>query len=66
MTVRMTHPDLPDQPIQVLEAAVPVHRASGWRTDADNGITTPEPPATAPEPAAGKRRTESTATTGKE
>lgn len=29
--VRMTHPDLPDQPIEVDEASVPHHQASGWQ-----------------------------------
>lgn len=28
--VRLTHPDLPDQPIDVPEAAVPHHARAGW------------------------------------
>lgn len=47
MTVRMTHPDLPDAEIEVAESAVAVHRASGWRTDDENGS---RPPATPPPP----------------
>ncbi|MFR0354169.1 hypothetical protein [Streptomyces sediminimaris] len=27
----LTHPDLPDQPIEVDEASVPHYRASGWQ-----------------------------------
>lgn len=31
--VTMTHPDLPDQPIDVDEVSVPHYRASGWQVD---------------------------------
>ncbi len=31
--VTMRHPDLPDQPITVNEAAVPHYQASGWEVD---------------------------------
>jgi hypothetical protein len=31
--VTMTHPDLPGQPIEVGEAAVPHYQASGWQVD---------------------------------
>ncbi|MFE2041675.1 hypothetical protein ACFXAZ_12225 [Streptomyces sp. NPDC059477] len=31
----MTHPDLPDQPIEVDEAAVPHHQAAGWQIAED-------------------------------
>ena len=34
MGTRMTHPDLPGQPIDVVDPrGVPIHRQSGWRTD---------------------------------
>lgn len=66
-TVRMTHPDLPDQPIEVPESAVPIHRRSGWRTAEDDGTSEPvAAPAASTDPAAAKRRTESTAIPGKE
>lgn len=29
-TVRMSHPELPDQEIAAPESAVPIHRAAGW------------------------------------
>lgn len=29
--VTMTHPDLPEQPIEVDEASVPHHQAAGWQ-----------------------------------
>ena len=31
-TVKMSHPDLPGQDIEVSTLAVPIHRQSGWRT----------------------------------
>lgn len=35
MSVTMTHPDLPDQPITVREDAVPTYQASGWQVSED-------------------------------
>jgi hypothetical protein len=29
--VTMTHPDLPEQPIEVDEVSVPHHQAAGWQ-----------------------------------
>lgn len=46
MTVRMTHPDLPDQPITVSELAVPHYGSAGWEVTDDAG---PEPAAPAPD-----------------
>ncbi|MFE2046360.1 hypothetical protein ACFXAZ_36660 [Streptomyces sp. NPDC059477] len=40
----MTHPDLPDQPIEVDEAAVPHHQAAGWQI-AENPPTKKTPTA---------------------
>ncbi|MGA5076254.1 hypothetical protein ACPC37_01305 [Streptomyces griseoincarnatus] len=31
----MTHPDLPEQPIEVDEASVPHHQAAGWQVSED-------------------------------
>lgn len=31
MTIRMTHPHLPGQPVEVADSAVPHHRAAGWQ-----------------------------------
>ncbi|WP_228915906.1 hypothetical protein [Streptomyces sp. DH20] len=42
--VTMTHPDLPEQPIEVDEASVPHHQAAGWQV-AEN--PPPEPKAVA-------------------
>lgn len=33
--VRMTHPDLPNQPIDVTEESVPHYQASGWQVAED-------------------------------
>ncbi|MET8826524.1 hypothetical protein ABZX40_28355 [Streptomyces sp. NPDC004610] len=44
----MTHPGLPDQPIEVDEAAVPHHQAAGWQIAED--------PPTTRKPAARSRR----------
>ncbi|MFE9923270.1 hypothetical protein ACFYQA_17295 [Streptomyces sp. NPDC005774] len=33
--VRMTHPDLPEQPIEVDELSVPHHQAAGWQVAED-------------------------------
>ncbi|MDX2681106.1 hypothetical protein [Streptomyces soliscabiei] len=33
--VRMTHPDLPAQPIEVDEASVAGHQAAGWQVAED-------------------------------
>ncbi|MFF4746789.1 hypothetical protein [Streptomyces sp. NPDC001268] len=47
MTVRMRHPELPeDQQIDVFETAVPMHRAAGWVV-----VEEPEPEPKADDPA---------------
>lgn len=54
-TVKMSHPDLPGQDIEVSTLAVPIHRQSGWRTaDEDPKDTSKTTPAAATGPAKGK------------
>lgn len=54
MTVRMRHPDLPDdQQISVGEAAVPLHRAAGWLVVEEHS---PAEAAPSSEPARKRRR----------
>lgn len=43
--VPMTHPNLPDQPIEVLPEQVPAFEDSGWATD---GATADDPPPVPP------------------
>jgi hypothetical protein len=66
----MTHRNLPGQPIDVPETAVPIHRRSGWRTADEEGTekATPAPPAdtAAPEAAAAKRQSPTAQNIGKE
>lgn len=45
--VTMRHPDLPEQPIEVDEAAVPIHQASGWELDANPPVVSVTKPRTA-------------------
>lgn len=49
MSVRMTHPDLPDQPISVSELAVPHYGSAGWEVadEAGPGAPASDAPATA-------------------
>lgn len=64
MTVRMTHPNLPDQPIEVPPDAVSGHRRAGWLTDEDLEKQVEAAP---PTRVASTRRTEfPAASTGKE
>lgn len=41
--VRMTHPDLPEQPIEVDEMSVPHHQAAGWQVADDQPQLPPAP-----------------------
>ena len=57
MTVRMRHPDLPnDQQISVDEAAVPLHRAAGWAVVEAPAPESPEQAEDSSEQPARKRR----------
>lgn len=47
MSVRMEHPDLPDQPIDVDELAVASHRAAGWESAPADAVVPAKTPADA-------------------
>ncbi|WP_426568090.1 hypothetical protein [Streptomyces canus] len=64
MTVRLRHPELPDeQTIDVAESAVPLHRAAGWvvvedapATPAETSEAESNSEAEAPQPPAVRKR----------
>ncbi|MFD3483780.1 hypothetical protein [Streptomyces sp. NPDC058665] len=44
--VTLSHPDLPDQTIEVDQAAVPHYQSSGWQRVGPEAVPDPEPSTT--------------------